>query len=159
MPIDPTAQRLIMGRFATGVTVVTSRYQDEYIGLTANAVASLSLDPALVLVAIDRSSQTHSKLLAAGFYAINILSAEQQALSQRFAQRGPKDFSDLELTTAVTGAPILGGVLGWVDCRVTEVLPGGDHDIFVGQIEAGGWREGGPLLFFAGKYCRLAGGE
>jgi flavin reductase (DIM6/NTAB) family NADH-FMN oxidoreductase RutF len=158
MAIDSTAQRRIMGRFATGVTVVTSRYGEELVGLTANAVASLSLDPPLVLVAIDRASQTHPKLVASGCYAINILSAEQQELSQRFASRGPKDFSDLEVSTAVTGAPILGGVLGWVDCRVTAILPGGDHDIFIGQIEAGDWREGSPLLYFAGRYGRLANG-
>lgn len=156
MAIDSAAQRRIMGRFATGVTVVTTRYQGELVGLTANAVASLSLEPPLVLVAIDRASQTHPKLVASGCYAVNILSADQQELSQRFAQRGPKDFSDLELTTAVTGAPILAGVLGWVDCRVTQILPGGDHDIFVGQIEAGGCRDGRPLLFFAGRYGRLA---
>ncbi|MCL6502281.1 MAG: flavin reductase family protein [Pirellulales bacterium] len=155
MAIDSATQRRIMGRFATGVTVVTTRWQDELVGLTANAVASLSLDPPLVLVAIDRASQTHAKLVASRCYAVNILSAEQQEISQRFAQRGPKDFTDLNVTTAVTGAPILGGVLGWVDCRVTEILPGGDHDIFIGHIEAGGWREGSPLLFFAGKYARL----
>lgn len=156
MGIDAAAQRRIMGRFATGVTVVTTCYQGELAGLTANAVASLSLEPPLVLVAIDRASQTHPKLVASGCYAVNILSADQQELSQRFAQRGPKDFSDLELTTAVTGAPILAGVLGWVDCRVTQILPGGDHDIFVGQIEAGDCRDGRPLLYFAGKYGRLA---
>ncbi len=158
MAIDSAAQRRIMGRFATGVTVVTTHYQGELVGLTANAVASLSLEPPLVLVAVDRASQTHAKLVASRCYAVNILSADQQELSQRFAQRGPKDFSDLELTTAVTGAPILAGVLGWVDCRVTQILPGGDHDIFVGQIEAGDCRDGMPLLFFAGKYARLADG-
>ena len=156
MPIDPQTQRRILGRFATGVTVVTTRGEGASHGMTANAVASLSLDPPLVLVAVDRGAQMHAQLTACRCFVVNVLSEEQEQLSRRFATRGPKEFGDLNVTVGETGAPILADSLAWVDCRLTDVLSGGDHDIFVGQIVAGDARDGRPLLFFAGKYGRLA---
>lgn len=157
MAFDSALQRKIMGRFATGVTVVTTSKDGQHGGLTANAVCSLSLDPPLVLVAVDKKAGSHAELLSHQCYAVNILSRDQEAISQRFAKSGPKDFSGLNWKTAVTGAPILEGTLGYVDCRVVEVLRGGDHDIFVGEIVAGEISEGGePLLYFSGKYRRLA---
>jgi len=157
MTFDGTLQRKIMGRFATGVTLVTTAGDGRQNGLTANAVTSLSLDPPLVLVAIDKRAGTHADLLRNGCFALSILSADQEEVSRRFATPGPKDFSGLSWKTAQTGAPILEGALGYVDCRVTEVLSGGDHDIFIGQILAGEFDETGlPLLYFAGKYRRLA---
>jgi flavin reductase (DIM6/NTAB) family NADH-FMN oxidoreductase RutF len=156
MAFDPMLQRQIMGRFATGVTVVTTRGADDHLcGLTANAVASLSLEPPLVLVAVDRRSHSHGCFLKNQCFAVNVLSSGQEELSRRFAKTGPKDFADLAATTAVTGAPILKGTLGYLDCRVMEVLPGGDHDIFIGEIVAGEAREGLPLMYFCGKYTRL----
>jgi flavin reductase (DIM6/NTAB) family NADH-FMN oxidoreductase RutF len=156
LPIDPQTQRRILGRFATGVTVVTTRGEGTSHGMTANAVASLSLDPPLVLVAVDRGAQMHAQLTACRCFAVNVLGEEQEQLSRRFATRGPKEFGDLNVIVGETGAPILADSLAWVDCRLTDVLSGGDHDIFVGQIVAGDARDGRPLLFFAGKYGRLA---
>jgi flavin reductase (DIM6/NTAB) family NADH-FMN oxidoreductase RutF len=156
MAFDSMTQRRIMGRFATGVTVVTTRNGDHLCGLTANAVASLSLDPPLILVAVDRRCHTHGCLKQNQAFAVNVLSADQEALSRRFATAGPKDFSDFPHTTAVTGAPVLSEALAWIDCRVKEILPGGDHDIFIGEIMAGDHREGKPLMFYSGKYTRLA---
>ncbi len=98
---------------------------------------------------------SHEYLLRHRIYAMNILSSEQAHLSQRFATPGPKVFTDLEYTVGATGAPILAGTLGFVDCKVTEIVPGGDHDIFVGEIVAGEVREGEPLLYFHGKYRKL----
>jgi flavin reductase (DIM6/NTAB) family NADH-FMN oxidoreductase RutF len=157
MAFDSRQQRRIMGRFATGVTVITTRdAEGTYGGMTANAVASLSLEPPLVLVAVDRRAQTHQYLTQTRCFVMNMLTAEQEHLSRRFAMPGPKDFSDIPVTTAVTGAPVMTEALAWVDCRVTDVLPGGDHDIFVGEILAGDARDGQPLLYFTGKYRRLA---
>jgi flavin reductase (DIM6/NTAB) family NADH-FMN oxidoreductase RutF len=157
MAFDSKLQRKIMGRFATGVTVVTTAGPGGMGGLTANAVASLSLDPPLVLVAVDKRAGSHAEISANGCYAMNILSADQQELSQKFATSGPKDFTGLAWTTAVTGAPILEGTLGHVDCRLREILPGGDHDIFIGEIVAGAAREdGAPLLYWSAGYRRLA---
>lgn len=156
MAFDSLAQRRIMGHFATGVTVVTARPNGEIQGMTANAVSSLSLHPPLVLVAVDKSAAMHAAMTASRHFALNILSESQEQLSRRFAQRGPKEVNDLTWITAVSGAPILAETLAWVDCRLTETLPGGDHDIFLGEILAGDCREGAPLLYFCGKYRRLA---
>lgn len=156
MTFDSQEQRRIMGLFATGVTVVSTQHEEETWGMTANAVTSLSLDPPLVLVAVQRESQTHAKLKQAGCFAVNILSAEQEEISNRFAFKGPKDFSDLDFTTDVTGSPILSATLGYVDCQLKEILPGGDHDLFIGEIVAGKANEGEPLLYYQGKYVELA---
>lgn len=155
MSFDPALQRRIMGSFATGVTVVTTSGQPP-TGLTANSVTSLSLTPPLVLFAVDRKAGSHQAFHQTRCFAVNILTAAQQPVSNRFATPGPKDFSDLSIRTAETGAPILADCLAWVDCRLVYVLPGGDHDIFVGEIVAGEYLGGDPLLYFAGKYRTVA---
>lgn len=157
MAFDPMLQRQIMGGFATGVTVVTTRYGDgEITGMTANAVMSLSLEPPLVVVSVDKKGGMHGCLTEGQCFAMNILTRDQENLSTRFAAPGPKDFSDLDLAEGETGAPILTGTLGYLDCKVTEVLSAGDHDMFVGEIVAGELGEGTPLLFYGGKYRELA---
>jgi flavin reductase (DIM6/NTAB) family NADH-FMN oxidoreductase RutF len=145
-----------MGHFTTGVTVVTTGGEAGRHGLTANAVASLSLDPPLVLVAVDKRSATLDYLKKNRCFAVNILRVEQEEVSRRFATPGPKDFSDLKITTAATGAPILADCLAFLDCRVFDILPGGDHEIFVGEIVAGEHVGGEPLLYYCGGYRRLA---
>jgi flavin reductase len=156
MAFDPLAQRRIMGHFATGVTVVTTYVNGEIQGMTANAVTSLSLQPPLVLVAVDKTAAMHAALTTSRNFALNILRDSQENLSRRFAMRGPKEVTDLTWITAASGSPVLTDTLAWVDCRLVEMLPGGDHDIFIGEILAGDSREGLPLLYFGGKYRRLA---
>jgi flavin reductase (DIM6/NTAB) family NADH-FMN oxidoreductase RutF len=156
MTFDSRAQRKIMGQFATGVTVVTTGGDAGVHGLTANAVASLSLKPPLVLVAVDKLAASLDYLKKNRCFAVNILRVEQEAISRRFAASGPKDFSDLNVTKAVTTAPILADCLAFVDCWVVDILPGGDHDIFIGQIVSGEYFGGEPLLYFAGGYCKVA---
>ncbi|MCA9123096.1 MAG: flavin reductase family protein [Planctomycetaceae bacterium] len=156
MTLDSKEQRRILGKFATGVTVASTKIGDETWGMTANAVTSLSLEPPLVILCIQKEGQSRAKFEEGGCFALNILSVDQQEISDRFAFKGPKDFSGLDTTTAKTGAPILKDALGWVDCQLKEILPGGDHDIFVGEIVAGGApEEGSPLLYFSGKYAKL----
>jgi flavin reductase (DIM6/NTAB) family NADH-FMN oxidoreductase RutF len=156
MAFDSAMQRKIMGHWATGVTVVTTDGKAGSHGLTANAVASLSLDPPLVLVAVDKRAATLDYLKKNGCFAVNILRLDQEEVSRRFATPGPKDFSDLNIITSVTGSPILADCLAFLDCRVAEILPGGDHEIFVGEIVAGEHQGGEPLLHFSGSYRRLA---
>ena len=156
MAFDSKKQRRIMGQFATGVTIVTTDGEAGPHGLTANAVASLSLDPPLVLVAVDKHAHSRDYLKKNGCFAVNILRLDQEEISRRFATPGPKDFSGLNITTAGTTAPILSDCLAFVDCRVVEVLPGGDHEIFVGEIVAGEFHGGEPLLYHSGGYRRLA---
>jgi flavin reductase (DIM6/NTAB) family NADH-FMN oxidoreductase RutF len=157
VPFDTQLQKLIMSRFASGVTVVTTGTKERLYGMTASAVASLSLSPPLLLVAVDKGAQMHGYLREHRYFAINILSEEQEAISRRFAQRGPKESADLNLSAAVTGAPVLADALAYADCRLHEILPGGDHDIFIGEIVGGDSREGRPLLYFGGQYRRLPG--
>lgn len=156
MTFDAKLQRKILGQFATGVTIITMPIKGGYWGMTANSIASLSLAPPLVMVSVGKDNQTHSLLKEAKCFAMNILSERQQEISDRFAQEGPKDFSDLSFTTGETGSPILDGILGYVDCRITEILPAGDHEIFVGRIVTGDVRGGRPLIYFGGGYRHLS---
>ena len=158
MAFDPKEQRRVFGHFATGVTVVSTLAGNETWGMTANAVTSLSLDPPLMLVAVVRDSSTDGYLKASRCFAVSILAADQRDLSTRFSGPGPRDFSDLNTKTAVTGCPILLDAIAWVDCRVMTIHSGGDHEIFLGEIVAGGIHEHEkkPLLFYSGKYSQLA---
>lgn len=156
MTFDSQQQRRILGHFATGITVLTTAGPAGEHGMTANAVASLSLDPPLILVAVDRRAAMLDFLHGNRCFAVNILRHDQEELSRRFATPGPKDFSDLNVTTRTTGSPILPRVVAFLDCRVHDVLPGGDHEIFVGEIVAGEYEGGEPLLYYAGRYRRLA---
>jgi flavin reductase len=155
MAFDQTEQRRIMGHFATGITIVTTKIEQELHGMTANAVTSLSLDPSLVLVAVDLKAGMHESLRQSEGFALNILSQAQESLSNRFATRGPKDFSDIPCMDSATGSPVFTEALAWVDCRMSEILSGGDHDIFIGEIIAGDANDGEPLLYFGGKYRSL----
>jgi flavin reductase (DIM6/NTAB) family NADH-FMN oxidoreductase RutF len=156
LAFDSQEQRRIMGHFAAGITVATTRLGDQLFGMTANAVTSLSLEPPLVLICVDKRAAFLPPLRESGVFALNILSEEHEVLSRRFAQRGPKEFSDIAMSTAATGAPIFAEAHGFVDCKIVDVLPGGDHDIIIGEILAGDARPGKPLLYYGGKYRRLA---
>ena len=156
MGFDGDELRRVMRHWATGVTIVTTRHNGQPHAMTANAVTSLSLDPPLILVAVDRQNTMHGMLKLSECFAVNVLRADQEDLSNRFATPGAKEYDDLELVTAETGSPILSGSLAFVDCRVTDVLPGGDHDIFVGRIVAGDVGEGTPLIYYSGEYKQLA---
>jgi flavin reductase (DIM6/NTAB) family NADH-FMN oxidoreductase RutF len=156
VPFDPDAQRRIMACFATGVTVLTARAAGQDCAMTANAVTSLSLEPPLVLVAVDKRAQMHGCVGSGGAFALSILAEGQEELSTRFARSGPKELGDLRVKRSATGAAILADALAWVDCRLHDTLEGGDHTIFVGEIVAGDLRDGRPLLFYRGRYGRLA---
>lgn len=155
MGVDPDQLREVMGRFATGVTVVTTRVGDETGAMTANAVLSLSLDPPLIIVSVEKDSQMHRLLMRSDCFAVNILQQDQENLSQRFAKPGPKHLADLEIRTATSGAPILVAALAFADCSIRQVVAGGDHDMFIGEMTAGEIHEGEPLLFYGGGYGSL----
>ena len=156
MTVDGKDLRRVMGMFATGVTVVTTHDgAGKDYGLTANAVASVSLVPPLLLVCVDKSAESHDAFGRSGVFAVSVLSAEQEALSQRFARSGDEKFAGLSVERAATGAVLFPGALAYLDCRVTAAHDAGDHTIYVGEVgtaEAGG---GDPLLFFGGRYARI----
>ncbi len=152
--------RRVMGRFASGVTVVTMAHNGELRGITVSAFCLVSFKPPLVLVCIDRLAQSHELIEASQAFAVSILSDRHEFLSERFASRAPlvdEAFTGVPYRVAVTGAPILDGCLGWLDCRLWASYGGGDHTIFVGEVVAAGLgEEREPLLYFRHQYRRLA---
>lgn len=160
MAIDPLEYRSIIGSFATGVTVITAAADGEMQGMTANAITSLSLDPVMLLICVDRSSHTHRILEAGGAFTVNILGEHQQDVSRLFAKKAEPERGTLRgqpFRIGKTGAPVLEDCLAFIECRVAEVHSGGDHTIFLGEvIDLGIVKDVPPLLFFRGGYRSLA---
>ncbi len=161
MAADPQSFKSALGRFASGVTVVTLAGPEGDHGMTASAFCSLSLDPPLILVCVKKGNTTHGLLEQATGFGVNLLSAEQVSISNRFAGWGfPEDqdkWADLEITRGeVSGAPLIGGSMAQLDCTKWSAQDGGDHTIFIGQVEAAvsfGERDDlAPLLYLAGRY-------
>lgn len=157
--IEPRTFRDTMGRFATGVTVVTVAHGDRLRGMTANSFTSLSLDPPLLLVCVDHRASMHELFEEADAFAVNVLAADQQELSAFFATRGEKTepMGGQPFHTGPLGSPILEDVMAWMDCRIESRYQGGDHTIVVGRIEEMKVErpDSGPLLFFSGRYHAL----
>ncbi|MGH8058708.1 MAG: flavin reductase family protein [Candidatus Entotheonellia bacterium] len=159
MALTKDEYRRLIGCFATGVTVITMAQGREVRGMTANAVTSVSLEPLLLLVCVDKSTITHQFMEESQAFAVNILAEDQEQVSRALASRDSEDARRLIGYTyhpGETGSPILDECLAYVECQVTEVLPGGDHSIFIGRVVRGGvQREVSPLIFYRGKYGRL----
>lgn len=158
MSVDPSTFRQVMGRFATGVTIVTTAHGDQRAGITVNAFCSVSLDPPLVLVCIEHRNYTHDLITDSGAFAVNFLDSEQADVSRCFASQGDArltDFCGVATHPVATGAPVFDQCLAYVDCRVTAVYPGGDHSIIIGRVEALGSSDAHPLLYYRARYGRL----
>jgi flavin reductase (DIM6/NTAB) family NADH-FMN oxidoreductase RutF len=142
------------------VTVITAAADGEMQGMTANAITSLSLDPVMLLICVDRSSHTHRILEAGGAFTVNILGEHQQDVSRLFAKKAEPERGTLRgqpFRIGKTGAPVLEDCLAFIECRVAEVHSGGDHTIFLGEvIDLGVVKDVPPLLFFRGGYRSLA---
>ena len=141
MAIEKDFFRQVMGRFATGVTVVTTRSDKGLSGLTVNSFCSVSLDPPLVLVCVDLTSNTLSYIRESGVFAVNILTDQQEDFSRCFATSSEERytyFCHASFHEAATGSPIIDDALAFIDTRVVAEYPGGDHIIFLGQVEAMG---------------------
>ncbi len=149
--------RHALGRFATGVCVVTTDTGEGPLGITANSFASVSLDPPLVLWAPARASRRFDAFAGAEHYAIHVLGADQDALSHRFSRAGD-DFSGLDWAAGPGGAPLIAGCLARFACTRVAQHDGGDHLIVVGRVTGAEYREGAPLLFSAGRYGGFACG-
>lgn len=141
MALENSFFRQVMGRFATGVTIVTTCSHGSLIGLTVNSFCSVSLDPPLVLVCIDLNSSTLPHFRQSGSFVVNILSDQQEQLSRCFATSSRERYEHFCYASyrhAATGSPVIDGVLAFIDARIVAEYPGGDHAIFVGQVEAMG---------------------
>lgn len=153
--IDDATFKLAMSHFASGVTVVTTEQEGRAYGMTVSAFSSLSLDPPLVLVCIEKSVTTHDALAGAGVFGVSILAASQRDVSNRFASRSETKFEGLEVHRRSLGIPLIPGAICTLECRVQAQLPGGDHTIFVGEVVSAETSEGDPLLYFRSGYRDL----
>ncbi|MCA9909980.1 MAG: flavin reductase family protein [Anaerolineae bacterium] len=157
--VDPDDMRNTLRLWASGVSVVTSSAGNERNGLTVSAFNSLSLEPPLILVCLHKDSSTIPVIEESGVFAVSILNANQEHLSDRFAGRIPLEadedrFTGVEAFTAVTGAPLLKEAIGWLDCRVHLRHDGSTHWIYIGEVVATGWSATphDPLLYFDRNY-------
>lgn len=159
MGLDANGFRMVMGLLAAGVSVVTTiDRQGRARGLTATAVCSVSLNPPLLLVCIDRQADCYEAFLEAEAFTVNLLREDQQRLSRHFARKDPQKFEGIPHRVGVTGTPILADVLAHVECRVRARYAGGDHTIFLGEAvdsAAASEHASSPLLHFRGHFVRL----
>jgi flavin reductase len=155
--------RAMMARFATGVSVVAARHGPLLAGMTANAIASISIDPPLMMASVNRKSETHGAIIGSHSFAINVLASSQRSLAECFAQPTTAEklrrFCDAAWHESETGSPVLEGVIAYFDCRLVERHAAGDHTIFIGEIVAAGYDpEAEPLIWFGARYRALAAG-
>jgi flavin reductase (DIM6/NTAB) family NADH-FMN oxidoreductase RutF len=152
-PVDADQFRQLLGRFATGVTVVTARSASGApLGMTASSLASVSLDPPLVLVAVDRRNDMHDALKTAPHFAINILTADQEILSRRFASTDPNRFDGVGYREGRNGLPLLNDVVAHIECAMHGAVPGGDHTVYFGLVTGGDVTEARPLIYYRSGY-------
>jgi flavin reductase (DIM6/NTAB) family NADH-FMN oxidoreductase RutF len=145
-----------MGRFATGVTVLTVNGPDDRpLGMTASSLASVSLVPPLVSVCIDHKAELHDTILAAPVFVVNILESRQEALSRRFADRHEDRFDGVGYHRSPEGLVLLDGALAHLECDRFASYPGGDHTIIIGRVIGGSTGDGRPLLYYRGGYGSL----
>lgn len=157
---DPQRLRSMFAAFVTGVTVVAVG-GDHPHGMTANSFTSVSLDPPLVLICIDHDARMHHAILRAEAFAISVLATGQGGVARYFASRrrplGMAQFATVDwFPGSQTGAPLIGGALAWLECRLWGSYDGGDHSIFLGRLVSTTRREGEPLAFFGGQFRQLA---
>jgi len=154
--IDQDTFRSVLGRFASGVTIVTVRDGGgRDFGMTVSAFCSLSLEPPRVLVCIDKTASMHQMLLDHPHFAVSILSSEQEASSRRFADPESDRFDGLAYTRGESGAVLLAGALAHMECRIVAHYDGGDHTIFTADVERAEPAHGRPLLYYRGGYAQL----
>ncbi|HEY3114269.1 MAG TPA: flavin reductase family protein [Gemmatimonadaceae bacterium] len=156
MSVSPDEFRAVLGRFPSGVTVVTTRGADgSDEGMTVSAFCSLSLDPPLVLICIEHSASVHEALTSAPGFVVNILSARQEQIARRFSIVDIERFEGVGFTRSSSGYAILDDILGLIECRRFALHDGGDHTIIVGEVEATRIENGTPLLYYRGGYAQL----
>lgn len=147
--------RDVAGYFATGVTVLTSTDDSTPVGTTASAVASLSMDPPMMLICLNRSSATHDVIAKSGVFGVNILAQDQGAVAMQFARKGSDKFAGLDWSTAAGNIPWIDGALATIACRVVETAVGGTHTVFMGEVLDAATFPGEPLTYYRGTFGRF----
>ncbi len=155
-----TRFRQVLGSFVTGVTIVTTRHDGQYTGLTINSFTSVSLDPMLIQINIAKNTTSHDAIADSGVFVVNILAEDQQLLSTVFAGAPPAErFAHATVWETESGCPVIDGSLAYLDVRVTAMYDGGDHTIFLAEVlDMRTLRDASPLLYFRGKYGKLEKG-
>jgi flavin reductase (DIM6/NTAB) family NADH-FMN oxidoreductase RutF/DNA-binding FadR family transcriptional regulator len=154
--MTPTEFRNIVGHFATGVTVITALHDGQPFGTTASAFTSLSLEPPMVLVCLNKTSSTETAVAASRRFAVNILGEDQADEAMRFATKtGDEKFKGVAVVDGQWGEPLLGEALAILECRVVEQVTGGTHSVFLAEVDRASARTGTPLAYFRGQFGRL----
>ena len=157
VPVSINAFKAAMRRFATGVTIVTTRNGDTIHGFTVNAFASVTAEPPTVLVCVNRNARAHPLITESGRFCVNVLALEQQALAEKFQGGEPHErFRGVVHRAGPSGSPILDGVLAYFDCSVEEELNSGTHTIFIGCVLDAAERDGAPLGYYDRSYRNFA---
>jgi 3-hydroxy-9,10-secoandrosta-1,3,5(10)-triene-9,17-dione monooxygenase reductase component len=154
---DGARFRQVLGHFPTGVTVITAMDDETPVGLAVGSFSSVSLDPPLVLFCAAQSSSSWPRIREAGRFCVNILGEDQESICRQFASSGADKFAGVGWKHTAGGAPLLDGVLAWLDCEIVEVLGEGDHDVAIGRVtDLAVGHEGRPLVFYRGGYGSFA---
>jgi flavin reductase (DIM6/NTAB) family NADH-FMN oxidoreductase RutF len=158
MAVDAETFKRALGSWATGVTIVTSRVGDLCHGMTVSAFNEVSLEPPLILICADKTSNTLGVIQQAGAFSVSILSSGQDELSGLFAnkQKEAIRFDGLDCPPGATGCPRIPGALVWLDCSVHQAVDAGDHIVYIGQVEDAEVQDQGPLIHFRGRYGEIA---
>ncbi|WP_174613476.1 flavin reductase family protein [Virgibacillus ihumii] len=151
--MDSREFRNAMGKFATGITIVTTDYEDDTMGMTVNAFMSVSLAPKLIAISIDEKARMYDKLQKTGKFGISILTEDQQDLAMIFARQKEKD-RDIPIIRQ-DGIPVIDGAIASLSCHVKETAEAGDHMIFIAEVTEMNMNEGDPIIFYSGKYRSL----
>ena len=157
MTIDPDAFRSVLGRFASGITVVTTCDAEQRdVGMTVSAFCSVSLDPPLVQICVDRKSSLFAALQGKTHYGVSILAADQEALSRRFATaESTRRFDGIGYRRGESGVVLLDDALAHLECRIVMSPEAGDHTMFIGEVESASAQNARPLLYYRGGYAQL----
>lgn len=150
-----TPFREVLGRFATGVTVVTALEDEVPVGFTCQAFAALSLDPPMVVLAPAKTSTSWPRMVKAGAFCVNILASDQRDVSEGFAEPRTDKFEGVPWHLGAAGTPVIDGVLAWVECELGAVHDAGDHELVTGRVLELGLGSGDPLVFYRSGYGRF----
>ncbi|SNS85488.1 flavin reductase family protein [Pseudomonas segetis] len=156
--IEPLIFREALGHYASGITVITSHFENEPVGFTCQSFYSVSMNPPLVSFSVMCSSASYPRIRQAGRFAVNILSDEQAGISNQFARKGTQKWQGIDWQTSPLGNPVISGCLHWLDCEIHAEYAAGDHMIVIGEVKALNLQEAvatQPLLYFKGQYCNL----
>lgn len=153
--VDQMVFRDVVGRFASGVTVITTTVDGKQFGTTASAMSSLSMDPPMILICLNKTSETGAAVLTSGTFAVNILAKGQEQLASQFAVKGDDKFAGVAITPGVLGDPLIDDTLAAMQCRTVETVTGGTHTVFLAEVVEADARDLEPLTYFRGKFGRL----